>query len=86
MGEARMHWGDSASWRCDEGALAFHAGLGANPPEVYLPTEAEFTRRAPPWARGRFAEITRDFRALGVRVVTTTSAWPLDGGASAAGS
>lgn len=80
MGEARMHWGESASWRCDEGTLAFRAGLGASPPEVYLPPESEFTRRAPPWARERFIEITQDFRALGVRVALVAGAW-LGGGA-----
>ncbi|MFO0629518.1 MAG: hypothetical protein U0325_28335 [Polyangiales bacterium] len=80
MGDARIHWGDSASWRCDEGALGFDAGLGASPPEVYVPPEAEFARRAPPWARARLDEITRDFRALGARVVPRANA-RLDGGA-----
>ncbi|MFT3776493.1 MAG: hypothetical protein QM820_64960 [Minicystis sp.] len=55
--------------------LRFSAGLGVQPAEVYIPTEAVWRATAPAWARELREEVVRDFEAAGVKVVVLANAW-----------
>jgi hypothetical protein len=69
-----LHWGESASWSDGSRSLGFQAGLGVNPPEVYLPPESTWVMASPAWAAALRAEIIRDFEQLGARVVEMADA------------
>jgi hypothetical protein len=66
---AALHWGEGASWRDGSRVLGFSAGLGARPPEVYLPPAATWPDRVPDWAVALRDQVCRDLAALGARVV-----------------
>ncbi len=74
VSRASLHWGDCASWRDGGRGFGCDAGLGAQPPEVYLPPAGAWATQAPAWAAGLRPRVVDDFEVLGARVVDVSGA------------